>query len=120
MDEAGLFGPVSASVVLDGSGSGFVQFQATGEKLEINNTAVSANITTPEAIAKVYKNQIGQLYLIAGSYAGSTGDNNNDTIRLNDGDKLFVVWTGGAPGATAVATISGWASIPGRGFRAVH
>jgi hypothetical protein len=119
-DEAGLFGPISSTVVLDASGNGALQFQAAGVKMEINNLSVRVSTAVNEATATVYKGQIGALYRLSGSYAGSTGDSNNDVIRLNDGERIWVVWTDGDAGATATATISGWQSVPGRGFRAVH
>lgn len=120
MTTAGLFGPVSASVVLDASGGGFVSFQATDKKLEINNLSVIVGSNVKESTANVYKGQVGALYRLSGSYAGSTGDSNNDTIYLNQGERIIVVWTGGDVGATATATISGWSSVPDGGFRAVH
>jgi hypothetical protein len=120
MTTAGLFGPVSASTILDASGTGSVRFQATDKKLEINNLSVIVSTAVNEAIATVYKGQIGSLYRLSGSFAGSTGDSNNDTIYLNQGESINVVWTGGDVGATATATISGWASVPDGGFRAIH
>lgn len=120
MTTAGLFGPNYASVVLDGSGYGAVSFQATDKKLEINNVSVVVSTHVREAMATVYKGQIGSLYRISGSYAGSSGDSNSDTIYLNQGESIYIVWEGGDPGATATATVSGWASVPDGGFRAVH
>lgn len=119
-DEAGLFGPQYASVVMDANGYAAVQFQAQGQKLEITNLSVRASSAINEATATVYKGNIGQLYRLSGTFAGSSGDSNNDTIYLNDGERIYVVWEGGDVGATAIATISGWASVPNRGFRAVH
>lgn len=120
MSTAGLYGPISQSVTLNGSGNGQVRFQATDKKLEINNLSVLVSSATNESIATVYKNNVGSQYRLSGSYAGSTGDSNNDTVYLNQGESLYVVWTGGDPGATATATISGFASVPDGGFRAVH
>jgi hypothetical protein len=120
MTTAGLFGPVYASAVIDASGYAAVSFQATDKKLEINNLSVVVSTHVKEALATVYKGQIGALYRISGSYAGSSGDSNSDTIYLNQGETIYVVWTGGDVGATATATISGWASVPDGGFRAVH
>jgi hypothetical protein len=119
-DEAGRFGPVFARTTLDAQGTGAVQFQATDKKLEITNLSVICSTADEESIATVYKGQIGELYRLSGSYAGSTGDSNNDKIYLDQGESIYVVWTGGDAGAIATATISGWSSVPGRGFRAVH
>ena len=120
MTTAGLYGPISATVTINGAGYGFVRFQATDKKLQITNLSVSVSTAVEEATATVYKNQIGSLYRLSGSYAGSSGDSNNDTVYLNQGESMYVVWTGGDAGAIATATISGWASVPDGGFRAVH
>jgi hypothetical protein len=120
MTTAGLFGPLSASVTLAAGGIGSVRFQATDKKLEINNLSVICSTAVNEATATVYKGQVGTLYRLSGSYAGSTGDSNSDIIRLNQGECIYVVWDGGDVGAIATATISGWASVPDGGFRAVH
>ena len=117
---AGAYGPLSASVVLDASGNGVVSFQATGVKLQINYTRVSVSTNTKEAIATIYKQQIGAAYQVEGSMAGSTGDTSDTVFYLNDGERIYVVWTGGDVGATATAVITGWSSVPDRGFRAVH
>ena len=119
-EEAGKFGPIFARATLSAAGYGAVQFQATDKKLEINNLSVICSSNVLESIATVYKGQIGALYRLSGSYAGSTGDSNTDKILLDQGESIYVVWTGGDVGAVATATISGWASTPGRGFRAVH
>jgi hypothetical protein len=120
MDEAGLFGPLFQSVILDASGNGQVEFQATDKKLQITNVSVICSTAFAEATATVYKNNVAPLSRISGTFAGSSGDSNPDSIYLDQGQKVIIVWSGGDVGATATATISGWASVPGRGFRAVH
>jgi hypothetical protein len=120
MTTAGLFGPIPATTVLGVGGTGVVSFQATDKKLEINNLSVQVSSHINEAIATVYKGQIGALYKLSSTYSGSSGDNNSDTIYLNQGEKIYVQWVGGDVGATATATISGWSSVPDGGFRAVH
>jgi hypothetical protein len=119
-DQAGLYGPFQQSVTLDANGNGTVRFQAQGQKIQIISTRVTCSTNVKEATATIYKGNIGQSYEIEGSMAGSTGDTSNTNFYLNDGDSLYVVWVGGDIGATATAIISGWASVPGRGFRAVH
>ena len=116
---AGVFGPVSAEAVVDADGTASVQFQATGQELRITNLSVVCSSAVLESAATVYKNQVGALYRISATTAGSTGDNNDDAVVLRDGERIFVVWTGADVGATATATISGEASVNGRGFRAV-
>lgn len=119
-DQAGLYGPYQSSTILDTNGNGSVRIAATGQKVQITSTRVTVSTSTNEAIATIYKNAIGQQYEIEGSLSGSTGDTSDTTFYLNDGDSLYVVWTGGDAGATATAIVSGWASVPGRGFRAIH
>jgi hypothetical protein len=117
---AGSYGPVSASVTLDASGNGMVSFAATGVKLQINYTRVSVTTNTKEAIATIYKGQVGAAYQIEGSMAGSSGDTSDTVFYLNDGERIYIVWTGGDVGAVATAVVTGWQSVPGRGFRAIH
>lgn len=114
------FGPVFGTVTLDGTGMGAVRFAPTGEEWDVQNISVKCSTAVNEATAQVYIGQIGQLYRHSGTYAGSTGDNNNleQVIHLTDGQPLFVVWTGGDAGATATATLSGQKTVPDRGFRA--
>lgn len=117
-DVAGIFGPFPASTVLDSSGIGSVTLQAKGQKLQIISTRVKCSSAVKEAVARIYRGTQG--YEVEGSLAGSTGDTSDTVFYLNDGDVLTVVWTGGDVGATATAIFSGWASVPGSGFRAVH
>lgn len=119
-DQAGLYGPTFASVVLDANGNGRVRFQASGQKIQIISTRVSVSTNVKEAIATIYKGNIGATYQIEGSLAGSSGDTSDTNFYLNDGESIYIVWIGGDVGATATATVSGWASVPGRGFRAIH
>jgi hypothetical protein len=113
------FGPVSVQVTLSASGAGTATFQATGQNITIQNLAVKCSTATLEATANVYKNQIGDIYRIGGTFSGSSGDNNTDPIPLMDGERIYVVWTGGDVGAIASVTVSGIATIGSGGFRAV-
>lgn len=114
------FGPLFATVTLDGAGSGAVRFAPAGEQWEVLNISVKCSTAVNESTAQVYIGQIGQLYRHSGTYAGSTGDNNTleQPIILTDGQPLYVAWTGGDVGATATATLSGNRTVPNRGFRA--
>ena len=116
---AGVFGPVSATAVVDSDGTAAVTFQATGQQIKILNMSVVCSSAVLESTATVYKNQVGALYRLSATTAGSTGDNNADEVLLRDGERVFVVWTGADVGATATATISGEASVNGGGFRAM-
>jgi hypothetical protein len=119
MDEWGDLDPVSGSVVLDASGNGVLRFAPAGTQWEVQNISVQASSNTLEATATVYKRQIGDVYRHSGTYAGSSGDNNQleQPIRLTDGEALYVVWEGGDVGATATAVITGRKTVPQRGFR---
>ncbi len=114
-----IFGPVSASVVLDGSGNGTVSFQATGQNLVITNMSARCSTTTNEAVGTVYKGQIGQPYRLSGTFAASSGDSNADNIPMMDGDTIYFTFAGGDAGATGYVTISGTADIGSGGFRAM-
>jgi hypothetical protein len=119
-DIAGVYGPFPASTVLDSNGNGFVRIQAQGQKLQITSSRVAASTAVKEAICTIFKNNIGQQYQIEGSLSGSTGDTTDTVFYLNDGEAIIFAWSGGDVGATATAIVSGWASVPGRGFRAIH
>lgn len=114
----------TGQVVLDSNGYGFVRLAPAGQKWQITRTNVMASIPgVPiilQAKAVVYLGQISPVNVTDGSYAGSSGDTSDTQIFLNDGQPIFVEWTGGDPGATATVVINGWTSVPGRGFRAVH
>ncbi len=112
------FGPVSSSTVLDNSGSAALRYANPGNHSVITNMSIRASTAINEAQVNVYRNNIGSLYRLSGSYAGSTGDNNTDPIDLPDGDCVFVVWTGGDVGATVTLTVSGTQDVDG-GFRAM-
>ncbi len=121
MDEWGDLDPVTGSVVLDGSGNGAIRFAPAGTKWQIDNISVQVSTAVNEATATVYKRQIGAAYRHSGTYAGSTGDNNQleQPILLNDGEAMWVVWQGGDAGATATAVVIGKRTVPStRGFRA--
>lgn len=111
--------PVSGSVTLDSSGNGMLRFAPAGESWEIENISVQVSTAVNEATATVYKRFVGTPYRHSGTYAGSSGDNNQleQTIRLNDGEPLWVVWAGGDASAIATAVLTGRKTVPDRGFR---
>ena len=111
---------IRGTVVLNGTGYGYVRLSPQGEKWEIRRTFVQCSTRTNEARCVVYGQQIGEQYALDGTYSGSSGDTSDTVIYLEDGQPLFVEWSGGDAGATAVVTISGWRSVPDGGFRAVH
>lgn len=101
------FGPIPASVVLDGSGNGTVTFQPNGKNARITNLYVRVSTSTSQAVCRIYKGQVGDSYLINSTNSGSTGAAANGTIDVQDGETLYVVWSGGDAGATAIATFVG-------------
>ena len=105
---SGRFGPYPVSVVLDGSGTGTVSFQATGNHVRITNLYVAVSTTTAQARCVAYKGQTGAAYAIGSTNSGSTGASAGGNIDLLDGETVYVVWTGGDSGATATATFSGY------------
>lgn len=108
------------TVVLDGSGNGTLRFAPAGTRWTIQNVSVRVSTAVNESVATIYKVQIGSLYRVSGSFAGSSGDNDPDTrLILEDGEPMFVQWIGGDAGATATAIIRGRQEIPARGFRVV-
>ncbi len=119
VDEWGDLDPVTGSVVLDASGNGTLRFAPAGTQWEIQNISVQVSTAVNEATATVYKRQVGTAYRHSGTYAGSSGDNNQleQPILLRDGEALFVVWIGGDVGSTATAVITGRKTVPQRGFR---
>lgn len=116
---------VGGQVVLvdDGTGltgTGIVRLAPTGEQWEIHNTNVLCSTRTNESLCRVYRDQIGDIYVIDGTYSGSSGDTSDTVIQLTDGQPLYYVWTGGDIGATATVRVTGFKSPPTGGFRAVY
>lgn len=119
MDYNGILGPIQGSVVLDANGNGTLRFAPAGEQWNLTGISVSASSNVKEATATVYKDYIGQQYRLAGTYAGSTGDNNDlsQPIPIVDGQPIYVVWQGGDAGAIATCVIQGFRTVVNRGFR---
>lgn len=107
------FGPIQQQVVLNGSGNGQVTFQPNGSNARITNLFVKvapispATTPTNQAQCFMYKGQVADSTLIQNTNSGSTGAAAQGSIDLMDGETLYVVWTGGDPGATASATFIG-------------
>lgn len=101
------FGPIPLSVVLNGSGGGQVTFQPNGSNARITNLFVKVSTTTNQAICTMYKGQIADSNIVSNTNSGSTGAPATGAIDLQDGETLYIVWTGGDAGATAFATVVG-------------
>lgn len=108
------------NVTLDANGDGTLRFAPTGEKWEVDRVHVRCSSRVSEAQCRIYLAQQRPDTVIDGTYSGSSGDTTDTRIYLEDGQPMFIEWTGGDPGATATATVSGWKSTPAGGFRAVH
>ena len=101
------FGPIYASVVLDGSGNGQVAFQAQGSNIRITNLFVKVSTAVNQANCSMYKGQVADANLISYTNSGSTGAAAHGAIDLFDGENCIVRWIGGDAGATATATFVG-------------
>jgi hypothetical protein len=121
VNNAQRFGPIFASVTLDGTANGVsVRFAPAGEDWQITNITVVANDTSIESQAYVSVGQLGAVYQIGNTQSGSSGDSFSIPTPLNDGTPLYVQWKNGKAGAVATATISGWKSVGRGGFRATY
>ncbi len=101
------FGPIAATVTLDGSGNGAVQFQATGSAARITNLFGKVSTSTSQATVSVYVGTIADTNRVFNNNSGSTGFTASGQIDVPDGTIIYVVWTGGDAGAVATATFSG-------------
>lgn len=110
----------NGSVTLDALGNGNVRLAPRGEKWEINRIFVACSTRNKEAQCRIYINHIAPLNSIDGTYSGSSGDTSDTQHYLEDGQALYVAWTGGDPNAVATVTVSGWRSDPEGGFRVIH
>lgn len=107
-------------VTLDASGNGTAILRPSGENWSVSALTVNTSTRTIEASVRVYKNYVGDGYLVDSTISGSSGDTSDTVHQLNDGDSLIVVWSGGDPGANGFAIARGVASdFSDGGFRAV-
>lgn len=108
------------SVVLDASGNGAVTLRPTGEEWAVTLLTVNTASRNVEASARVYKNYVGDAYLVDSTISASTGDTSDTNHTLTDGESLIVEWSGGDPGTTAYAVVRGQATnFSSGGFRAL-
>ena len=108
------------TTTLDGSGNGTVVLRPSGETWNVSALTVNVSTRVLESAARVYKNYVGDNYLVDSTISGSTGDTSDTVHDLRDGESLIIVWSGGDAGATANAVARGIASdFSAGGFRAV-
>lgn len=103
--------PRSASVTLDDTGSGQVEFQIdnTNQRWIVDSISVftsQAAGSSPVPQAMVFLDDVAPLHLQGGTNSGSLDTGQGSCILYPD-NMLIVVWSGGIPGSTATAVISG-------------
>ncbi|GIH29370.1 hypothetical protein Aph01nite_76800 [Acrocarpospora phusangensis] len=108
----------SAQAIVDGSGTAIVRMAPQGEDWEVTRLSVKVSTRVNEAEANYYLTTICDDNRQEGTYSGSSGDTSDTKMFLNDGDPLFVVWTGADVGAIATVTLRGTKTTPIGGFRA--
>ena len=103
-----------ASVVLNSSGNGTASIGPTvGQKWRLR----TASIIVPGAIlipqCKIYMGGAAiDPFFVDGTYTGALASTSNVNGKpLTNGQRIFAVWTGGDPGATATLTITGTSEI---------
>lgn len=112
MEEIEGYLDVSASVVLDSSGSGTVDFDVDNswQRWVVDSVRVKTNqgdFQTPYPSAEVFSGAA-----IADRFSqGKSWTGNNDVFRgrvdLDSGSEMHVVWTGGISGTIATARVTG-------------
>ena len=98
----------SKQVQLSGTGGGSIRFAPVGTSWEVQSISVAVQTRVAEARCRIYRGQIGDPFLLFGTYSGSSGDtaNGDPPILLNDGEALWIVWESGDPGSYATAVLS--------------
>ncbi len=107
MKVSGRFGPIPIQTVLNANGNGTVEFQVNGNNARITNLMVKVDTSNAQAVCTLYLGQVADANILGNTNSGSTGAPMSGNIDLFDGQILYVVWTGGDPGATATATFVG-------------
>lgn len=95
------------STRLDGQGNGSIRIAFPGRYTRLTRLTVAASPSSGEVLCRVYKDFIGDPYLVDTTYTGGTGDTSDTVNIIPDGNCLFVVWEGGTANATATVTYSG-------------
>lgn len=97
--------PLSQNVVLNGSGYGIVQIQATRGDWVILYTTVTVSSQTLQPQVFVYRGLISPSNVVDSTYSGAS-DSSDTRILLRQGQVLIVEWQNGDPGAVATVTFS--------------
>lgn len=101
------FDTIPLTTVLDGNGYGYVQFQVNGNNARITNLFVKVSTATRQSVCTIYKGQIADGNALDQTNSGSSGATAKGKIDILDGESVFIAWSGGVPGATATATVTG-------------
>jgi hypothetical protein len=100
-----------ATVTLNGSGNGTASIGPTRvrERWYPSIVSVSVSSNASEPACKTYRGpQITDAAFVDGTYTGSSDSTDSfQGTELHAGDKVWAVWTGGDPGATATVTVTG-------------
>lgn len=99
---------VSAAVVLNGSGAGFVALAPDGMTVWAVRQAHVATTTGPTdgSECKLYRSAVFPHRQVAETAQGG-GDSFDFAARLRPGDTLVAVWSGGVPGDAATLNLTG-------------
>lgn len=101
------FDSYPVATVLDGNGNGTISFQPNGATVNITRLYVQVSTSVKQASVTLYKGNVTSSNGIGTIVSGSTGGLATGQIYVQDGQTLYVVWSGGDAGATATATFSG-------------
>lgn len=109
----------TASVTLNGSGAGTVQLgpASPGEVWHPAQVSVSCSavVTTGTCQANIYAGAaVGQSTFKDGTFSGDTGDTTDAVggVQLHPGEYVFVVFSGGVPGAVGAVLVAGTRTVP--------
>lgn len=95
------------TTTLDANGDGEVRIAFPGKAAIIRRLTLSTTPATREVLGSVYRDFIGQPYLVDSTYTAGTGDTSDTVHIIPDGHCLYVTWSGGDARAQATATYSG-------------
>lgn len=99
----------SGAVTLDASGFGTVILNgpASLTTRKLSTIVIACTSSTPRPTCSVYRSSIQPARLMVRTRLGDSDTLIADGETLSSGEPLYIVWTGGAPGATARANANG-------------
>lgn len=102
-----------ADATLDAAGNGTAVLQVPAlETWHLTRVAVSATSNTSEPEARVYIGSVIPSNLLGGTYSGSL-DSSDETQDVQPGQRIYCVWSGGDPGASATLSVFGTKTVAG-------